>query len=51
MERLEDGVRYEYRVELKKEEERICYTKTNPESGEVAEAYVFDAQTGDRLEE
>ena len=50
VERLEDGVRYEYRVELKKEEGRICYTKTNSESGEVAEEYVFDAQTGDRLE-
>ena len=51
VERLEDGVRYEYRVEFKKEQGRICYTKTNPESGEVVEAYIFDVKTGDRLEE
>ena len=51
VERLEDGVRYEYRVELKEEQGRICYTKTNPESREVVEAYIFDVKTGDRLEE
>lgn len=47
IEKLEDGIRYVYQMDLDQEKRRVILKKTEYESGNVRESYEFDAETGE----
>jgi hypothetical protein len=49
LERVEDGVRYTYSVSLDTAKKEIVYEKTNTDSGESVEKFVFDSETGEEI--
>ncbi len=47
IERLEDGVRYRYSMELEKDKHTILYEKYDLDAGKAVETYLFDSITGE----
>ncbi len=51
LEKLEDGVRYLYEMDLDKDAGEIIYTKSVYDTGEVAERFRFDMKTGEEIKQ
>lgn len=48
-EKLEDGERYLYSLSVDEEQGRIVYEKRHFDSGETAEQFVYDSETGEKI--
>ena len=46
VERLEDGVRYVYALDFDREDRQIRFTKTEYDTGNIMESYIYDSDTG-----
>ena len=49
-EQVEDGVRYVYRQDYDEQNQRISFTKSNYDTGEIVERFCFDATDGTLLQ-
>ncbi len=46
IERMEDGIRYVYALDFDRDNEKILFTKTEYDTGNVIESYTYDSDTG-----